>query len=96
MINIRWSNGEEYKKSYKSDKPVLNSKNEIITNTILRGEQIDKKKNISIENNNTSEELFERNLVTQTYINPFLNKSYNDVLIDQEKYMIPKISYLSK
>lgn len=96
MINIKWTNGEEYKKSYKSDKPLLNSNNEIITNTMFRGEQIDKKKNLSEENNKHTDEIFQRNMVPQTYINPFLKKSYNEVLIDQEKYMIPKISYISE
>ncbi len=34
----------------------------------------------------------ERCMTAQTYQNPFLQKSFNDVLLDQEKYLIPQNS----
>lgn len=99
MEIISWTSGEkeEYKKSSKNDKPILNSDNEIIHNIIYRGEQINKKK--EIENNyltnKKKQELLDRSMIPQTYINPFLNKNYNDVLSDQEKFLIPKNSSIS-
>jgi hypothetical protein len=96
MKQINWSKKpwKEYKQSKKNDKPITNSENQIIHNVLYRGEQIHKKKNLeeSIENINKVNELNQRKFITQTYINPFLNKEYNKVLEDQDKYLIPKNS----
>tara|TARA_Y100001980_G_C14473824_1_gene253508 strand:+ start:290 stop:580 length:291 start_codon:yes stop_codon:yes gene_type:complete len=96
MQRVNWSKNEEYKQSKKNDKPITNSNNEIIHNVLYRGEQINKKKILeeTIENNNKIKELNNRIFITQTYINPFLNKEYNKVLEDQDKYLIPKNSNL--
>ena len=91
---IKWSYGEEYKKSKKEDKPILNDKNEIIQNVLYRGEQVHKKKFLEeIKNSqNNKTDIFERSMTIQTCINPFLKKKYEDVLIDQEKFLIPQNS----
>ena len=96
METIIWSKNEEYKKSKKNDKPITNENNEIIYNTLYRGEQINKKKILeeNIENSNKVKELNERTFIRRVYINPFINKNYNDVLNDQHNYLIPKNSTL--
>ena len=38
------------------------------------------------------EELENREMMVQTYINPFLSKKFNEVLDDQEKFLKPKNS----
>ena len=85
-----WSNGETYQKSNKDQKPLLNSKNEIIHNIAYRGEY-NIKKNDKI-NEEKSDELMERQMLVQTFQNPFLHKNFNDVLADQEKYLKPQNS----
>lgn len=91
MQVIRWSNGEEYKWSKKEDKPILNSNNEIIKNLTIRSEQpIQKKKDK--EYFFKKAELESREMMVQTYINPFLNKKFKEVVEDQEKFLRPKNS----
>jgi|TARA_Y100000816_G_C25932951_1_gene486536 hypothetical protein len=91
MQVIRWSNGEEYKWSKKEDKPILNSNNEIIKNLTIRSEQpIQKKKDK--EYFFKKAELESREMMVQTYVNPFLNKKFREVVEDQEKFLRPKNS----
>lgn len=91
MQVIRWSNGEEYKWSKKEDKPILNSNNEIIKNLTIRSEQpIQKKKDK--EYFFKKAELESREMMVQTYVNPFLNKKFKEVVEDQEKFLRPKNS----
>lgn len=94
MEVVVWSTGEKYNKSTKNQKPILNSNNEIIHNLIYRGEYILKKndRENELKNELKREEIMERCMTAQTYQNPFLQKSFNDVLLDQEKYLIPQNS----
>jgi ribosome recycling factor len=89
-----WSTGEPYKQSTKNQKPLLNSKNEIIHNVAYRGEY-NIKKNDKI-NEIKRDEIMDRRMSIQTFQNPFLHKSYNDVLADQEKYLMPHNSLINK
>lgn len=82
----KWSNGEKYEKSYKNQKPIFNSNNEIIDNVI------ENKINSSKRNEIYNEKLQNRELITHTYQNPFLSKNYVDVLDDQTNFLIPKNS----
>jgi hypothetical protein len=82
----KWSNGEKYEKSYKNQKPIFNSNNEIIDNVI------ENKINSSKRNEIYNEKLQNRELITHTYQNPFLTKNYVDVLDDQTNFLIPKNS----
>lgn len=82
----KWSNGEKYEKSYKNQKPIFNSNNEIIDNVI------ENKINSSKRNEIYNEKIQNRELITHTYQNPFLSKNYVDVLDDQTNFLIPKNS----
>ena len=92
MEVIVWSTGESYQKSNKNQKPLLNANNEIISNVAYRGEYT-LKKNDKV-NEERREEIMERSMLTQTYINPFLSKSIGEVLSDQEKFLIPQNSLI--
>ena len=94
MEVIVWSTGEKYNKSNKTQKPILNSKNEIIHNVIYRGEHISKKtdRENELKNELKREEIMERCMTAQSFQNPFLNKNFNYVLSDQQKYLIPQNS----
>lgn len=83
---VVWRSGEKSEKTLKSQKPILNDKNEIINNIPIRGEYNDRKK--AIINERRAEEIMGRKMAVQTYQNPFLNKTFEDVLADQEKYLI--------
>lgn len=82
----KWSNGEKYEKSYKNQKPIFNSNNKIIDNVI------ENKINSSKRNEINNEKIQNRELISHTYQNPFLNKNYIDVLDDQTNFLIPKNS----
>jgi hypothetical protein len=82
----KWSNGEKYEKSYKNQKPILNSKNQIIDNVIEN--KINTLKKYEINNN----KIQNRELISHCYQNPFLNKNYIDVLDVQTNFLIPKNS----
>lgn len=82
----KWSNGEKYEKSYKNQKPIFNSNNQIIDNVIKN------KINSSKRNEINNEKIQNRELISHTYQNPFLNKNYIDVLDDQTNFLIPKNS----
>ena len=82
----KWSNGEKYEKSYKNQKPIFNSNNQIIDNVI------ENKINSSKRNEINNEKIQNRELISHTYQNPFLNKNYVDVLDDQTNFLIPKNS----
>jgi hypothetical protein len=82
----KWTSGEKYEKSYKNQKPIFNSNNEIIDNVI------ENKINSSKRNEIYNEKLQNRELITHTYQNPFLSKNYVDVLDDQTNFLIPKNS----
>ena len=92
MENIIWSHGEKYDKSMKKDKPLFDSNNEIIHNVALRGEYIIKKK--ERVNSEKLDEIMNRQMLSQTYQNPYLNKNFIDVLSDQDKFLIPQNSNL--
>ena len=65
--------------------------NEIISNVAYRGEcfvkTTDREKELKNELNR--EEIMERCMTAQSFQNPFLNKDFNQVLLDQEKYLKP-------
>ena len=82
----KWSNGEKYEKSYKNQKPIFNSNNQIIDNVIENKIKSSKRNEIN------NEKIQNRELLTHTYQNPFLNKNYIDVLDDQTNFLIPKNS----
>ena len=82
----KWSNGEKYEKSYKNQKPIFNSNNQIIDNVV------ENKINSSKRNEINNEKIQNRELISHTYQNPFLNKNYVDVLDDQTNFLIPKNS----
>ena len=95
MEVITWSYGEKYEKSNKNQKPLLNSDNEVIHNIALRGEYIVKKNDI--ENEKKREEIMDRSMMRRNFQNPFLdNKSYLDVINDQEKFLTPQNSSMVK
>jgi hypothetical protein len=83
---IKWCNGEKAKKSYKNDKPILNSDNKIIDN-IIQSEY-----NVTNKKDEYNEKMNSRDLMSLTYKNPFLTKDYLDVLDDQRNFLIPKNS----
>jgi hypothetical protein len=91
MEEIVWSTGEKYQKSNKDQKPILNSNNEIIHNVASRGEYVLKKsdRENELKNELKREEIMERCMTVQTFQNPFLSKDFNQVLLDQEKYLKP-------
>ena len=94
MEEILWSSGEKYEKTSKDEKPLLNDKGEIIHNIINRSEyNIRKKIN---DDEGRINEIMERQMIVQTCQNPFLNKNFSDVLLDQEKYLIPQNSQVEK
>lgn len=82
----KWSIGEKYEKSYKNQKPIFNSNNEIIDNVIENKIKSSKRNEIN------NEKIQNRELISHTYQNPFLNKNYIDVLDDQTNFLIPKNS----
>jgi len=82
----KWSNGEKYEKSYKNQKPIFNSNTQIIDNVV------ENKINSSKRNEINNEKIQNRELISHTYQNPFLNKNYIDVLDDQTNFLIPKNS----
>ena len=94
MEVVVWSTGEKYNKSNKNEKPILNSDNEIIHNVIYRGKHIIKKtdRENELKNELKREEIMERCMTAQSFQNPFFSKNFNDVLLDQEKYLIPQNS----
>ncbi len=94
MIELKWSKGEKFTKTNKTDKPILNNKNEIISNIPLRAEMTRNKEKFNINKYETF--LQERPMLVQTYQNPFLTKKFSDVINDQEKFLIPKDSFLEK
>ena len=82
----KWSNGVKYEKSYKNQKPIFNSNNQIIDNVIENN--INSLKRNEINN----EKIQNRELISHRYQNPFLSKNYIDVLDDQTNFLIPKNS----
>ena len=85
-----WTSGDKFERTKKEDKPLLNSKNEIIRNVPCRSEYTIRKKDRT--NEKRALEIMEREMLVQTYQNPFFNKNYNDVLSDQETYLKPQNS----
>jgi len=97
MEVIVWSSGEKFEKTNKSDKPLLNEKNEIIHNIYNMNNHTEyniRKKDK--ENEGRINEIMERQMLIQTCQNPFLNKNFQDVISDQEKYLIPQNSLVEK
>tara|TARA_Y100000591_G_C21701186_1_gene628373 strand:- start:555 stop:839 length:285 start_codon:yes stop_codon:yes gene_type:complete len=94
MNTIILSYGEKFEKTKKSDKPILNNKNEIVNNIPIRSamtrnrDKIEDEKYINFIKN--------RSLLAQTVQNPFLTKKFIEVIDDQEKYLIPKDSFNEK
>ena len=94
MEVIVWNSGEKFEKTKKKQKPLVNDKDEIIHNVPTRGEYNIRKKDI--DNENKRDEIMERQMLIQTSQNPFFNKSFSDVLSDQEKFLIPQNSLINK
>ena len=94
MEVIIWNSGDKYEKTKKGLKPLLNANNEIIHNVPCRGEYNIRKKDKT--NEQRRDEIMDRSMLIQTRQNPFLTKNFNDVLSDQEKYLIPKNSLINK
>ena len=86
MEEIKWTNGDKVNKSYKSQKPILNSDNKIVDN-IIQSEY-----NVTNKKDEYNEKMNNRELMALTYKNPFLSKDYIDVLDDQRNFLIPKNS----
>ena len=97
MEVVIWSSGEKFEKTNKNDKPLLNDKNQVIPNIMniqnATEYNIRKKDKFNEERIN---EIMERQIMSQSCQNPFLNKDFNDVLLDQEKYLIPQNSLHKK
>jgi hypothetical protein len=94
MQQIVWSHGEKFNKTNKDNKPILNSKNEIVNNIPLRGETTRNRDKLKQDKLETFVQ--ERPMLVQTYQNPFLTKDFTDVINDQEKFLIPKDSFNEK
>ena len=80
-------------KRQKKDKPIQ-YKNEIVNNVPLRGEMTRNRDKMDVD----KYEYFikERPMMAQTCQNPFLTKDFTDVINDQERFLIPKDSFLEK
>tara|TARA_B100001121_G_C18556938_1_gene558413 strand:+ start:376 stop:660 length:285 start_codon:yes stop_codon:yes gene_type:complete len=87
METIIWKKGEEYIKTKREDKPILNNKNEVINNLPYRSTYQIKKKDLT--DGEKYNEVMKREMLVQTCQNPFLVKNYNEVIEDQEKFLIP-------
>lgn len=87
-----WSDGEKFEKTKKEHKPILNKDNEIIKNIPLRGENTRNRDKIHPEK--YQEFVDKRPMIVQTYQNPYLMKNFNEVIDDQEKFLIPKDSLI--
>ena len=72
--------------SLENQKPIFNSNNENIDNVIENKIKSAKRNEIN------NEKIQNRELISHTYQNPFLNKNYIDVLDDQTNFLIPKNS----
>lgn len=94
MHQLIWSHGEKFNKTKKQDKPILNSDNKIINNLQLRGETTRNRDKLELDKYENF--IKERPMLVQTYLNPFLSKDFNDVINDQENFLIPKDSFLEK
>ena len=90
MEEVVWSSGEKCQKSYKAQKPLLDADNKIINNIPQRSQYTTRKDNRVNERRQV--EIMDRAMLIQTCQNPFLSKDFNDVLSDQEKYLIPRNS----
>ena len=77
-----------------NETPLVNDKNEIIHNIPSRGEYTIRKKDT--DNEQRRDEIMERQMLIQTCQNPFLHKNFDEVLSDQEKYLIPQNSLINK
>jgi len=87
MEVVVWASGDKFEKTKKTEKPLLNDKNEIIHNVPTRGEYTIRKKDRI--NEKREGEIMQREMMVQTFQNPFLNKDFNEVLSDQEKFLKP-------
>jgi len=80
METFNWRNGIRCERSLKSDKPILNNKNEIIDGLRLSHYESRKK---------SLNEVNESYVLKRSNQNPFLNNNYIKVINDQEKYLTP-------
>ena len=87
-----WTDGEKFQKTKKENKPILNKENEIIKNIPLRGENTRNRDKIHPER--YQEFVEKRPMLVQTYQNPYLMKNFNEVIDDQQKFLIPKDSLI--
>ena len=94
MEVVVWSSGEKYERSNKTNRPILNSENEIIKNVAIHGEYIVKKSDR--ENEEKREEIMERSMIRRNFQNPFIEKNYLDVLDDQKKFLTPQNSNIGE
>ena len=93
MEVVVWASGDKFEKTKKTEKPLLNDKNEIIHNVPTRGEYTIRKKDRI--NEKREGEIMQREMMVQTFQNPFLNKDFNEVLSDQEKFLKPQNSSIN-
>ena len=91
---IIWSYGEKFKKTPKSEKPIMNGKNEIITNITNRAEYNIKKK-LKIDDIRENE-IMQREMVVRSCQNPFLNVNFTNIIDTQAEYLTPKNSVFEK
>ena len=94
MENRIWSFGEKFEKTPKSQKPILNDKNEIITNIINRAEYNIKKK-LKIDNFRENE-IMQREMLVRDCQNPFLNIKHGEIVDIQDEFLMPKNSIFEK
>lgn len=92
MAQIVWTHGEKFNKTKKDNRPILNNKNEIVNNIPLRGETT--RNRDKLQQDKLESFVQERPMLVQTYQNPFLTKDFSDVINDQEKFLIPKDSFI--
>lgn len=90
MKELIWTDGEKFIKTKKEDKPILNNKDEIVKNIPLRGKTT--RNRDKLQQDKIESFVKERPMLVQTYLNPFLTKDFNQVIDDQEKFLIPKDS----
>ena len=94
MSTIVWSYGEKFEKTPKSQKPILNSKNEIITNITNRAEYNIKKK-LKVDDLRENE-IMQREMLVRDCQNPFLNINHGEIVDIQDEFLIPKNSVFEK
>ena len=94
LIQLMDSQREIMIEQLEQERNVIRNTSLIIHNIMNRSEYNIRKKNNHDEGR--INEIMERQMLVQSSQNPFLNKNFVDVLIDQEKYLIPQNSQVEK